>query len=369
MVCPTAMQAPIEATEPIEQIVDDFIDEERTLTQDIKYQITTYGADFLVDGLVSRFKTEDIYVPDFQRSFVWTRPQASRFIESLLLGLPTPGIFLYRELETNKFLIVDGLQRLITLHSYLAAQLPGSDRIFRLERVAPAFLGRTFDDLDPEDQRQLLNTVIHATIFQQTDPPAAYDEKNSVYLVFERLNSGGTPLQPQEIRSALYHGAFVDLLASLNENEHWRRIYGPKSRRRKDDELILRHLAFLYDGSNYSSPMVRFLNKFMARNRTLKHLPASDVAEKFDATCRYIVKALHTRAFRPRRNLNAAVFDAVSVIVSAHSLYSKVPPAEFAARYDRLLQDDEFDEAVSKSTSDVAVVKKRFQKATEVLAE
>jgi hypothetical protein len=85
------MQVPANANDLHEQLIDDFIDEDRTLTEDIKYQITTYGADFLVDGLVNRFTTEDIYIPDFQRSFVWRRTQASRFIESLLLGLPTPS--------------------------------------------------------------------------------------------------------------------------------------------------------------------------------------------------------------------------------------------------------------------------------------
>lgn len=61
--------------------------------EDVIYQINSFGVDFLVDGLVSRMEKGDIYVPDFQRSFVWTHPQASRFIESILLGLPIPGIF------------------------------------------------------------------------------------------------------------------------------------------------------------------------------------------------------------------------------------------------------------------------------------
>lgn len=351
----------------IEEWIDDFIDEDRTLTQEIKYRITTYGADFLVDGLVSRFGSGDIYVPDFQRSFVWSRPQASRFIESLLLGLPTPGIFLYRELETNKFLIVDGLQRLSTLRAFLDGRFPDSDRVFRLERVTPAFNTKMFSELDPEDQRQLHNTVIHATIFQQTDPPADEDEKNSIYLVFERLNSGGTPLQPQEIRSALYHGPFVDLLADLNENSSWRRVFGPKSRRRKDDEMILRHLAFLHDYNQYSSPMVRFLNKFMARNRNLRHLSREGVLRQFDKTFSFIAASLGERAFRPKRNLNAAVMDAVSVSVAAAELYERVSPEEFATRYGKLLNDDEFVEATSKSTSDDSVVRLRFEKASEFL--
>jgi uncharacterized protein with ParB-like and HNH nuclease domain len=82
--------------------VDDFVDESRTVAVDIKYKITSFGADFLVDGLVDRFIKEDIYVPDFQRSFVWTKPQASRFIESILLGLPTPASFSIRRKKPTR---------------------------------------------------------------------------------------------------------------------------------------------------------------------------------------------------------------------------------------------------------------------------
>jgi len=79
---------------------------------DVVYQITTSGADFDVDGLVKRFDRGSIYRPEFQRNFVWSWPQASKFIESILLGLPIPSVFLFREEETQKLLIVDGLQRL-----------------------------------------------------------------------------------------------------------------------------------------------------------------------------------------------------------------------------------------------------------------
>jgi hypothetical protein len=76
----------------------------------VTYQITSYGADFDVRGLVARLKEGEIEVPPFQRSFVWTLPEASRFIESLLLGLPVPGIFLAREeSDTYKFLVLDGV--------------------------------------------------------------------------------------------------------------------------------------------------------------------------------------------------------------------------------------------------------------------
>ncbi|MBP1297941.1 hypothetical protein ACVII1_001122 [Bradyrhizobium elkanii] len=122
--------------------VEDFVDENRTVAVDIKYKITSFGADFLVDGLVDRFTKGDIYVPDFQRSFVWTKPQASRFIESILLGLPIPGIFLYREEETNKMLVVDGLlgtpisSRAATTFSFTQTH---STKSFRRQRLLGGF--------------------------------------------------------------------------------------------------------------------------------------------------------------------------------------------------------------------------------------
>ena len=117
-----------------EQNVDDFVDEEG-VEEDVVYSVNSFGADFLIDGLISRLKSEDIYRPTFQRQFVWTLPQASKFIKSILLGLPIPGIFLYREEETRKHLIIDGLQRLTTIASFAAGRLPGSDRVFKLEKL------------------------------------------------------------------------------------------------------------------------------------------------------------------------------------------------------------------------------------------
>src|SRR5689334_16025480 len=91
------------------------LEDESSAPRPLQYSITSYGADYPVDSLVKRIQVGDIFVPEFQRHFVWKHPQASRFIESLLLGLPVPGIFLSRDEETNKLLVIDGQQRLETL--------------------------------------------------------------------------------------------------------------------------------------------------------------------------------------------------------------------------------------------------------------
>ena len=79
---------------------------------------SSYGADYPVDGLVKRINAEDIYIPEFQRGYVWSLNQASRFIESLLLGLPVPGIFVAKDEETKKLLVIDGQQRLKSLQFF-----------------------------------------------------------------------------------------------------------------------------------------------------------------------------------------------------------------------------------------------------------
>ena len=84
----------------------------------IQYEISSYGADYDVEGLVKRLERDDLLIPPFQRNYVWKLKEASRFIESLLLGLPVPGVFLVREQDSNKLLVIDGQQRLKTLQFF-----------------------------------------------------------------------------------------------------------------------------------------------------------------------------------------------------------------------------------------------------------
>ena len=199
-----------------ENIIDDAGDASASTA--FRYGITAYGADYPVDALVSRLNTEDIIVPTydpdrstvdvegFQRHFVWTKPQSDRFVESLLLGLPVPGVFLVVQ-DDGRLLVLDGQQRLRTLQAFYGGFW--GERQYRLEGVQEEFSGKTYKSLDPEDRRRLDNSIIHATIVRQDEPS---NDQSSVYMIFERLNTGGTSLQPQEIRVALYRGEFVEFL-------------------------------------------------------------------------------------------------------------------------------------------------------------
>ena len=328
-----------------------------------KYSITSYGADYPVDSLVQRLDKDVLVVPSFQRKYVWTTRQASRFIESLLLGLPVPGIFLSREPDSNVLLIIDGQQRLRTLGAFYSGTL--RDKLFALHEVQPQFEGITYKTLKKEDRTRLDDSIIHATIVKQDHPS---DGQSSIYLVFERLNTGGTNLQPQEIRSCIFHGEFSDLLRNLSENEDWRDVYGPPSSRLKDQELILRFFSLFYSRNHYQRPMKEFMNKFMDSNRYLKIISENEIRCVFEPTISLINKALGQMAFRPERAINAAVFDAV--MVATADLIKKHPQTtsiSYKRRYERLLEDNEFLSATEKSTADEAMVNKRIERAIKFL--
>jgi len=313
-----------------------------------KYDITSYGADFPVDGLVKRINNGDIYVPSFQRSYVWNITKASRFIESLLLGLPVPGIFLSKEQETNKLLVIDGQQRLKTLQYFYKGIFNPTGKIFALyfDNVESRFENAIYDKLDDEDRRRLDDSIIHATIIKQDEPS---DDDSSIYHIFERLNTGGVLLEPQEIRASIYHGEFNDLINKMNKNPAWRSIYGKTDLRMRDQELILRFLAFYSQFEEYKKPMKEFLNKYMGKNRHLKYQSSEDIDFIFTDTIEFIHKCLGNKAFKPKKTLNAAVFDAVMVGIAQRLRNGIIKDCdEFERRYNSLMEKEDFIKTTSR---------------------
>lgn len=334
-----------------------------------KYAVTSYGADYPVDGLVKRINDGSIYVPPFQRGFVWSLKQSSKFVESLLLGLPVPAIFLSREKDTQKLLVIDGQQRLRTLQFFYEGLFPsGPEKFieFSLSDVPSEFKGITYKKLRDEDRRRLDDSILHAIIVKQDEPS---EDDSSVYHIFERLNTGGTLLQPQEIRHSIYHGEFNDLLKELNENEAWRSVYGRPSPRMRDEELILRFLALYFYGDKYAAPMKGFLNTYMGRNRHLGLQGPDDLRSAFSASIQIANGALGTKAFRPRRALNVAVFDSVMVGIARQVEAGLVPTGPrlqaVADAYSSLLEDPLYVAATETGTSQEDNVRTRITLATE----
>jgi Protein of unknown function DUF262 len=341
------------------------------------YTITSYGADYPVDSLIKRMENNDIIVPTFgqqltkdsdivgfQRDYVWPRPKADRFIESLLLGLPVPGIFLVKE-PSGVLLVLDGHQRLYTLRAFYDGVIHKEE--YRLTNVQERFEGKRYKDLDTEDRRRLDDSIIHATIVRQDEPK---EDQSSIYVIFERLNAGGVNLQPQEVRVALYHGEFVRVLRELNDLDKWRALYGSKSRRLKDMELILRFFALFYYAGEYQSPMKDFLNRYMATNRRLERQSEADLKAIFGQTTTILCEAIGQRAFRPRTAVNAAVVDSLMTGVATR-LAAQGPirnKQQFKDEYEKLINNKEYITAVESGTSQEANVSTRLRLAKQAFA-
>lgn len=339
-----------------------------------KYAISSFGIDFDVEGLVRRLRKEEIFVPHFQRTYVWKQDEASQFIESLLLGLPVPGVFLAKERgSSQRMLIIDGQQRLKSLQFFFDGffnpkEGDAKQKVFELIGVQKQFLGKTYKTLDEDDVRRLDNSVIHATIIKQESP--AEDEDTSLYYIFGRLNTGGRKLHAQEIRSALYHGVFDDLLGQLNERESWRSIYGKPSARLKDQELILRFLALYFAADKYARPMEDFLNTFMARHQKSRPQFLQDCARVFGQSIDLAFSYIGGRAFRRARAINAAIYD--STMVGLARRLEKGPVTDKSAlnaAVKALSENVRYVETTARATADEASVAERLKLATEAFAD
>jgi len=327
----------------------------------LRYSITSYGADYPADSLVQRINNDSIFIPPFQRAYVWNISQASRFIESLLLGLPVPGIFLSREDKSNKLLVIDGQQRLRSLQYFYEGIFSNTGKEFSLQGVQKQFDGLTYKTLTPEDRRRLDDSIIHATIIRQEQPS---DDESSIYYIFERLNTGGTLLTNQEIRACIYHGEFNQFLKKLNNEAAWRDIYGKTSSRMRDQELILRFLALYYDGDKYDRPMKEFLNNFMGSNRDISPERQCEMEKRFVDVIKTVRRAIGPSAFRPQKSLNAAVFDAVMIGLAKRLETGAITDIDMIkTRYFDLIKDSNFLLSSTKATADKESVISRIRMA------
>lgn len=338
-----------------------------------KFDITSYGADFPVDALVRRINDGDIVIPTFgefesadkhivgfQRNFVWSKSKSDRFIESLLIGLPVPGIFLVRD-NDHKLLVLDGQQRLRTLQNFY-----DRSKKYRLNYVIHEFKGKCYNELDPSDRRRLDDSLIHATVVRQDQ---SSDGLSSVYDIFERLNTGGMNLNPQEIRVALYNGKFVDLLRELNKNHSWRSLCGVESKRLKDIELILRFFAFYFNSENYARPLKNFLNNFIEENRDLQLHSKEKLETLFIETVTTLDKYVGKGAFRPERVLNASAMDSVMTAMAKRIQRGSITnEAEIKKQIHQLFNNDEYQSTIKTGTSDEEKVRKRLHLAYEAFS-
>ena len=345
------------------EVLDRSLEEDDEAPTDVRYQVSSYGADYPVDGLVKRLRQGDIALPEFQRDFVWPLPQASRFIESLLLGLPVPAIFLSKDPETQRLIVIDGQQRLKSLLFFYDGIFRGKE--FQLQGVNVEFEGRTYKTLEDQDRRRLDDAILHAIIIRQEDPK---DDDSSVYLVFERLNTTSTPLSPQEIRACVYQGPFNEYLKRANSNAAWRTIFGPVSLRQKDKELILRFFALSLDIDSYERPMKIFLSNFMRKNRHLELHDEAALNGLFVPTIELATETLGPKAFRPQRALNASVTDAILVGTARRLAAGQIKEKKaYKAAVEAVLSDEQFADMYTVGTTNKDKVRGRIQRVADSL--
>lgn len=362
-----------------------------------QYDISVIPNDFNITTIFNLIDSGAVEMPVFQRNYIWDKKRASRFIESLILGLPVPQIFLYQK-ERNKFLVIDGQQRLLSIYYYIKQRFPLVEKRAELRKVFDLNNGIPdsilFNDMYFQDFKLQLsksengeknpldglryNTLglyksnfefmtIRCMAIRQNEPK---EDDSSVFEIFSRLNTGGVNLSNQEIRACLYYSDFFRILNILNQNSIWRNIYGkPEDGKFRDVEIILRSFALLCDGENYSGSMNDFINRFAkkAMNYSTSEIEYfENLFTSFLESCSEISR----ETFATKKGeFNGALFD--SVFVATVDRYYKekslVGGKTQPDKINALKKDVEFEEAITHSTSHTKMVKKRLEKAREYL--
>ena len=335
----------------------------------VEYDIASYPSDLTLSVIHEMWKNRDIIIPDFQREFVWTIRQSSLLIDSFLSGLPVPQLFFYID-EENKNLVIDGQQRILSVVFFLEGyfgfeNLQGRRQVFRLTGLddRSPYHNKRYKDLDESEQRKLRSSVLRVVNIRQLSPK---QDSTSVYHIFERLNKGGTPLRPQEIRNCVFRGDFSTSLKELNKDAYWRQILGRQTydKHQRDVELILRVFSLVGNWKNYEKPMKEFLNSGMRRNQTARSSRVKRFLDAFPKGTKLVAENCGEKPFHVRGPLNTSALDSVLAIVieNLHRL-----PEDIGARYHNLLEDRGFHDATYYGTSDFVVLQKRFEIAKRYL--
>jgi hypothetical protein len=391
-------------TEEQEASSTSWFDEEEDLNNDDyqvrEYEVTASPNDFNLSTLVSFIESGAIKIPGFQRNFVWDLKRASKLMESIIIGLPIPQIFLYEE-SRNSFLVIDGQQRLMSIYYFWKGRFPRKEKRAELRQVFdeeghiplsylenddyfvpfrlqlaenlpnhPNKLNRltyqTLNDLKTTfDLRTIRNVII-----KQNSPT---NDDSAMFEIFNRLNSGGVNLKPQEIRTSLYHSDFYKLIYRLNALPDWRKVLGIEvpDLNMKDCEILLRGFAMLIGSQAYAPSMTKFLNDFSRRMKNTSQ-ERLDYLEQLFRSFLSACAALPPKSFNgPKGRFNISIFESVFNAVceepfSRQGLVERpVVPDLIAA----LKQDLIFMQAAQKATAGTASVETRLRIAREKLAQ
>ncbi len=361
-------------------------EEEESFSNDDLFNINSWGADLSFRELIAMYDDNELVKPELQRKYVWKIDEASRLIDSILLGLPIPSIFLAKKDE--KRLIIDGYQRIKTVYDFVCGTFSKNGKTFKLSNskiINERWRGKTFKELSEDEQRRIKNTTIHAIIFEQRKP----NNDSGMYQIFERINTSGRTLYPQEIRNCIYHGSYNNLLMELNKNETWRKILGcSEDPRMNDVEYILRYFAmkFLPDTEEYEKNQIilkKFLNDHMALHCDLSEEECNIFTHDFCLVIEKVYACLGETAFNNisyKTNEDGDFVYSEQFVNKFHpTIYESIMLAfDFALRHGlkfedlkqsqlELLNDLDFKDAITIRTTNVENIKKRVSLATKYL--
>ena len=257
-----------------------------------EYDIISAPNDWNVSTIVNFIDSGAVKIPPFQRNYVWDIKRASKLIESLLLGLPVPQVFLFEE-SRNSFLVIDGQQRLLSLFFFCKGRFPKANNRaavrtllgggggkglkadalsdddlfedFRLKFTKSAtgkpnrFNLKRYTELDDYKTTLDLRTIRNVVVKQ-----ARPSGDGAVFEIFSRLNTGGVNLAQQEIRASLYHSKLMSEMLDLNSYGPWRKVLGVEQpdTHMRDTEIIIRSLALARNLDSYKGSMAGFVNEF-----------------------------------------------------------------------------------------------------------
>jgi len=363
----TGMPEPIDDRDFLEPIEEEIEEADRAIR--IESKLYSYPADFTLEVLNEKIGKKEIVVPPFQRNYVWSKEKASMLIDSFLRRLPVPPVYLFATNEDN-LLIVDGHQRLLTIRRFLEGTWENGEEFKLVLDQEHPFNEKRFEDLDSANQKRFKNSVMRAMVIEPKEGKYA----NAMYDIFQRLNTGGVLLMPQEIRNCVYHGELNDSFKNLNKIADWRKVIGEpeEDKRLRDIELVLRGIALSYVGQRvgsfdplkYRPSMKEFLNNFMEEMQNPSKEWLSNVESLFTTTIRLILTALGENPFRVRVAMNAPTYDAVFVAFAKH--LGKIPP-DIKERYEWLKNENDFQLLTKDRPTSAKSVNGRIEIAQRVL--
>lgn len=364
-----------------EIVLEETAEELMAYSDDDLYNINSWGADLSFREIITMYEEGELLKPELQRKYVWTKTEASRFIDSILLGLPVPSVFFAKE-QNETMLIIDGFQRIMTVNDYVNGIFSGDGKVFKLsnsENINARWRGKAFAELETEEKRRIRNTTIHAIIFEQKYPR----NDTGMFQIFERINTGGRTLKAQEIRNCVYQGKCNDLLFDLNNYSSWRKALGleVEDSRMADLELILRYFAMRdlherNEGQLKQINLAKYLNQYMSDKTFSSDEDIFDMKQDFIRMIDRVFELFGKNAFKNLKKesedfagkINPAIFDAVSVATSfAIKAGYLFPEEDYLEKYRNLLKNEEFHLASSNRTTNIDNIKKRIELAAQFI--